>query len=569
MPNLYGQEAPIGSALEKLVTSLYSGDPEAKRAERQTLLAKRRSDADLQALKVDKLRREAGDAEAAKAARGNAPMNIAEGFYGPVLGKAMMDYHNAGGQVQPQAETADTPGIQGGYAMDLPPGVTQEKMDGLGRILGGLAASQALPGKTNYEQLMKGGGEGQKQDIIGQVIASLRAGGSDLPTAVGAGYSATSGKPVYQDHQGRILNQITGASNESGPTAQAELGKTNAEMGRATAQTGQANATSAHLRADTLPQGVVETSGGVGVPATGKQIAGAAIRTMTGGAGGTGLDTYQDRATGKRYMIDRRKGTAELFNDDGTRTSISMNDVPSNIEKVGASIGMAGGRENVFLGRVGLASGQVTRDLENIVKLPLSASIGVFGTSKPGAGLLDATKAVLANKVTSQEAQSYRVKATGLQRNLAAIEAAGLMPSGALTHQMDQVMWSEGDTQLTKLQKLAQTKQIVDSGIDHVMANPRISADEKQKLSEYRHRLEKSIPFSHEDLDSWAAETERNPDFTLKQFISRRGAVNKQAPAAARAASARPTKIASDAEYEALPPGTQFEAPDGTVRTKP
>ncbi|MBF9666383.1 hypothetical protein IAI38_11655, partial [Streptococcus pseudopneumoniae] len=87
------------------------------------------------------------------------------------------------------------------------------------------------------------------------------------------------------------------------------------------------------------------------------------------------------------------------------------------------------------------------------------------------AGILDATKEVLANKLTSQEVQSYNVMSTGFQRALASIEAAGLMPTGQLTHQMDAVIFKEGDTNFTKLQKLAQTRQIVEEGLETALSN--------------------------------------------------------------------------------------------------
>lgn len=177
--------------------------------------------------------------------------------------------------------------------------------------------------------------------------------------------------------------------------------------------------------------------------------------------------------------------------------------------------GKLGNRESVFLSRVMTSANEAAKDLENVVKLPMTASTGVFGGRQQGTGLFDATKEVLANKMTSQEAQSYNVRSAGFQRSLAAIEASGLAPSGTLSHQMDAVLFKEGDTNFTKLEKLAQTRQIVEAGLETAMANPRVPEQQLEHMKKVVEQIRKSVPFTIGDLDRLREEQKINPKATL------------------------------------------------------
>ena len=237
----------------------------------------------------------------------------------------------------------------------------------------------------------------------------------------------------------------------------------------------------------------------------------------TGSPGGKNSETFVD-GSGNAYNIDKKSGRAWKQDEDGKWIPINIKDVPNTIHKPGAG-GTAGSRESVFNQRVLQAANQASKDLLNVVQLPTTSSTGIFGGRKQGPGIFDATSEVLANKMTSQDVQSYNAMSTGFQRTLAAIESAGLMPSGTLTHQMDAVIFKEGDTNLTKLHKLAQTRQIVDSGLEVMEANPRLSDSEKELASNIRKQLEKAVPFTHSDLIRLQQEQERNPKATLNSIM--------------------------------------------------
>lgn len=224
----------------------------------------------------------------------------------------------------------------------------------------------------------------------------------------------------------------------------------------------------------------------------------------------------------------------------------------------GAGGGAAGGREAVYTNRILSSANLASKDLANIARGPVSQSSGFFGGRTPGPGLLDAGKESLANALTSQEAQTYNVKLAGLQRNLAAIEAQGLAPSGSLTHQMDAIRFSATDTNWTKAYKLAEARQIVEGGMDVVRSNSRTDPGAKKLADQVVGQIRQVVPFTVEDIDNLASS--KDPKATLNSFIK------KQAGAQGAAAPAKPS---SKAEYDALPSGTHVILPNGKEGVKP
>jgi hypothetical protein len=189
-----------------------------------------------------------------------------------------------------------------------------------------------------------------------------------------------------------------------------------------------------------------------------------------------------------------------------------------------------GSREMVFVKRIILSGNEAARDLNNVVKLPLTASTGVLGGRTQGAGLMDAGKEVLANKMTGEEAQTYNVMSTGFQRSLAAIEAAGLMPTGSLTHQMDTVLFKEGDTNYTKLMKLAQTRQIVEAGLESTISDPRVPEEVRASTRQIMAKMEKSVPFTVENLIDLKQKQAIDSNVTLKDVIKAQSAASATLP---------------------------------------
>jgi hypothetical protein len=165
----------------------------------------------------------------------------------------------------------------------------------------------------------------------------------------------------------------------------------------------------------------------------------------------------------------------------------------------GGEAGM-GNRAEVMLNRVTSAANEATAAAKNIMELPITTTRGMFGGRSQGHGLFEATKEDLANTMTGQEAQDYNTMLAGVARNLAAIETAGLAPSGSLTHSMDALALKEGDTNLTKLRKMAEMRQIVEKGIEPNLANPKIPVEQKDMIKGIVKDIQEAIPFTQHDI---------------------------------------------------------------------
>jgi hypothetical protein len=234
-PNFFSPQTQWGASLSGLIDSLYSPDAEAKRAEREAKMQRDQADRDLKNAQIAdyKAKREAEAAKSRQEATAISDM-VAAMFGGAPQGQAVMDYRNAGG-VQPNTlpavdDMGDPVGQPPTIPMDRPAGYTPEAEGSLNRVLTGFFGERGLGGK-NFEQAMKGSGQIQSQGFIDQIVRGLQK-----PETVAAAYGAVDGKPVFNDNQGRVLNQYSGALNESGAQAVASVGATNAKAAEDRAQ---------------------------------------------------------------------------------------------------------------------------------------------------------------------------------------------------------------------------------------------------------------------------------------------------------------------------------------------
>ncbi len=84
---------------------------------------------------------------------------------------------------------------------------------------------------------------------------------------------------------------------------------------------------------------------------------------------------------------------------------------------------------------------------------------------------------------------------------------------------MDAVIFKEGDTNFTKLQKLAQTRQIVEAGLETIATNPRVPEETRTHIKDIIQQVQKSVPFSQGDLIELQQAQRTNPNMTLKDVM--------------------------------------------------
>ena len=184
-------------------------------------------------------------------------------------------------------------------------------------------------------------------------------------------------------------------------------------------------------------------------------------------------------------------------------------------------LNLSGGRESVQNNRILSAGNQVAAALKNIVDVPISgASTGIFGERGHPTGLFGAGKETLANAMTTQEVNDYKIMATGIQRSLAAIESAGLAATGALSNQMESVLWREGWTNFSKLRALAETRQIVEKGLEVQLSNPRVPPETKELVRQVIKDAQTAVPFTHSDLTTLQAQQKIDPKITIADIVA-------------------------------------------------
>lgn len=203
--------------------------------------------------------------------------------------------------------------------------------------------------------------------------------------------------------------------------------------------------------------------------------------------------------------------------------------IPGGPADKAATAGL-GSREGVMFQRVVNSANSAVTALQNISELPVDASSGTLGVgASPGTSLFASAKGALTNKMASQDVQDYNTMIAGVSRNLSTIETAGLAPNGSLTNSMDSIQLREGDTNLTKLRKLAEMRQIIEKGIETNTSNPKLPQEQKDLVANIIQQVQKSIPFTQHDVTALQKAQAKDPNATLQDIIAQNG-LNKNAP---------------------------------------
>jgi hypothetical protein len=187
----------------------------------------------------------------------------------------------------------------------------------------------------------------------------------------------------------------------------------------------------------------------------------------------------------------------------------------------GSAGGAGGSRAQQMFNRVVSSGNEAAAALQNIAELPITASSGWFGSASPGSGLLSSTKGVLAQKMSSQDVQDTKVMLAGVTRALGAIETSGLQVNGSLIKSMENVTLGEGDTNMTKLRKMAEIRQIVERGLEVNLTNPKIPEEQKGLVRSIIAQVQAAVPYTHHDITM--LQQSKNPKMTINDFAKKSG----------------------------------------------
>lgn len=207
-------------------------------------------------------------------------------------------------------------------------------------------------------------------------------------------------------------------------------------------------------------------------------------------------------------------------NKQDTRTG-DITFVPTGTDPNKPGAGGLGNRAEVYFKRVTSAATLAAEAAKNIMELPAGSSSGIFVGRQQGGGLMAAAKESLVNAMTSQQVQDYNVMVSGISRNLASIEASGLAPNAGFTKSMDSVVLKEGDSELTKMRKMAEIRQIVEMGMQPNLDDPKIPEVQKQGVRDVIAKIQNAIPFTHHDITE--LQKSKDPKMTMAGLVASRG----------------------------------------------
>jgi peptidyl-tRNA hydrolase len=165
------------------------------------------------------------------------------------------------------------------------------------------------------------------------------------------------------------------------------------------------------------------------------------------------------------------------------------------------------------------AGNQIVHSVESLASLPATTSSGFFGQSK-SVGIFSATKNALSNAVTDDYAQRYRVMITGIQRNLATLEAGGAATGlVGLSEKMNSVVVNAGQPLIVAMTAQAEIRQILQSALEPKIKDSRIPEERRELMKSIVDTVSNLVPFTQKDLSQLQRMQEKNPEATLEQVM--------------------------------------------------
>ncbi len=206
------------------------------------------------------------------------------------------------------------------------------------------------------------------------------------------------------------------------------------------------------------------------------------------------------------------------------------------------------------------ASNEVATEIENWQKLdPTGVSSAFTGIMKPGSSTSDATRAFMARKLTPTETQVLGTTFGGMAKSIATMSSQGRPVTAPVLAAIEKsIIPVQGDDGATVMAKGARMRQYMENNIRDL----KMSGATPAQLEQAQENLEKAQKY----LPTWDQVIAATP-------TNKRAALQRQAKAADEAVekekAAAPVSISSDQEFDALPSGAEFIAPDGSHRRKP
>jgi hypothetical protein len=232
------------------------------------------------------------------------------------------------------------------------------------------------------------------------------------------------------------------------------------------------------------------------------------------------VETDDGKGGTNRVLAQQNNRTGQWVTADDKRTPIDSTNMVIIPESMGAG---GGGRFAGQVIRIMTSAKQATAELGNLVQLPLDSSSGWFmgAQNRTPTSIIGATKQVLAQKVTDQEVQDFNTSIVGMGKALASLESGGMQTNQALIGQFDRLALQTGDTNFTKMRKLATMRQDAENAIESVLTSPLLGKQQKEFAQGLIADLRNAVPFSPNDVTM--LERSKKPGATMGDFAKSQG----------------------------------------------
>jgi hypothetical protein len=197
--------------------------------------------------------------------------------------------------------------------------------------------------------------------------------------------------------------------------------------------------------------------------------------------------------------------------------------------------------------RLMTATDMSATQLSNIASQNYGVSRGFFGVNaSAGVSLMDMNKSNLLNALTPEDYQMYNAMAANLYRPLSMLETGGGLQGGQqFSNQIKQALsLSPTDKPLTVLTKLAEARQIIDTGSEVYLASKSVDPEVKAQVQQKLDALHQAVPWTPADVIAFKKAQETEPQLTFKEFALSLGVPGQAARAQATANSAVATPTA-------------------------
>lgn len=170
-----------------------------------------------------------------------------------------------------------------------------------------------------------------------------------------------------------------------------------------------------------------------------------------------------------------------------------------------------------FQTSINSATGAIA-ELGNVMKLKTGANAGVLGIgAHNGESALSTAALAARNTIAPEDVQLYNTRINNLSRMMATVENTGRMPPGTAVDAINQMQLQPGDTESTRLTKIAQGRQNLDAALNSWLHTAPLNADAKAYVYDLLSKLHSTIPFTVEDVDRWSQS--KDPHATIQDEV--------------------------------------------------